>query len=204
MSIRRLLRQAIPLIVAAAGVISSAACIAQTFGKPEDEQKRLSPIAQDAEKLLELLDKLKNIQKQKLISLAPIERKPRSLVERWKAQDEALSTYIKMFRELYGASTVLLNAVNLSLHVTERYLPPFNLGNICREMPGEMMLFTALKKERSGKEESIVRIYSSIGEEALERDEMALALEGLRIADRLTHSYLSLCNRARNPDNWKN
>jgi hypothetical protein len=201
MNIGNFLRRAITPIVAATGVILGAACNAQTFGKPEDERKRIAPMAHDAEQLLELADKLRNIQKQKLISLAPIERKPRSVVERWKAQDEALSSYIKMFRELHGASAVLLNAVNLSLHVTERYLPPFNLGNICREMPGEMMLFTSIK-ERSGKDESIVRIYSFIGEETLERNEMALAVEGLRIADRLAVSFISLCNRARNPDNW--
>lgn len=121
MNIGNFLRRAITPIVAATGVILGAACNAQTFGKPEDERKRIAPMAHDAEQLLELADKLRNIQNQKLISLAPIERKPRSVVERWKAQDEALSSYIKMFRELHGASAVLLNAVNLSLHVTERY-----------------------------------------------------------------------------------
>jgi hypothetical protein len=174
---------------------------AQTFGKLEEERVRLSSISQDVEKLSQLTDKLIDTRKQRLIALAPIEKKPRSVMEKWKLESEALSSYITMFQDLHGASSVLLNAISLSLHVTERYLAPFHLMNICLRMPGEGRQFTILK-ERSPEDRSVVRIYSFIGEGVLEKNEMAMALEGLQISDRLAHSYNLLCKRASNPSNW--
>ncbi len=161
----------------------------------------MSSMSQDVEKLSQLIEKLKNTKRQKLMALAPIEKKPRPVLERWKLENEALSSYISMFQDLHGASSVLLNGIGLSLYVTERYLPPFHLMNICLVMPGEGRMFTSLK-ERSPEELSVVRTYSFIGEGVLEQKEMNIVLEGLQISDRLAHSYNLLCNRASKPENW--
>jgi hypothetical protein len=174
---------------------------AQTFGKPEEEQVRLSSMSQDVEKLSQLTDKLRNIRKQRLLALAPIEKKPRSVVEKWKQESDALSSYISMFQDLHGASSVLLNAIGLSLQVTDRSIPLFHLMNICLSMPGEGMQFISLKK-RSPEDRSVVRIYSFLGEGVLEKNEMSLALDGLQISDRLANSFNALCNRATKPENW--
>jgi hypothetical protein len=184
------------------GVAQTTVCAAQKFGQPEEERGRLAPMSQEVEKLSQLISKLKDVQDQKLRSLAPIENKPRTVVEKWRSEHEALSAYITMFRDLRGASAVLLNAVALSLHVSERYLLPFNLGNICMEMPGEGRQLIFLK-ERPSVARSVVQMYSFIGEGVLERNEMNIALEGLQSADRLAESYNALCNRVRNSENWK-
>lgn len=184
-------------------VVANHGASAQTFGKPDEEQERMSSTLRDVGKLSQLTDKLKNIKKQKLTALAPIEKKPRSVVEKWQLENEALSSYINMFQDLHGASSVLLHAIGLSLYVTERYIPPYHLSGICLSMPGEGFLFTTLK-EQSPEDRSVVLNYSSIGKGVLEQNEMTIALEGLQIADRLAHSYNLLCKRAINPKNWHN
>ena len=194
------LGQAAFLLLLAVGITDVA--IAQTFGSPKEEQGRSASMAQDAEKLSQITDRLGDIQKQKMESLVPIETKSNSVIEKWKKEDEALQSYINKFQDLHGASVVLLNAVNLSLYVTEQHVPWFNLKNICLYMPGEGRLFTHLAK-RSTKKGDAVRFYKSIGEDVLGRSEMIIVIEGLQIAEQLAHSFNSLCSRASKFENWK-
>jgi hypothetical protein len=187
------------LILLAAGITDVTS--AQTFGSPKEEQGRLASMSLDAEKLSKITDRLHDIQKQKLTSLDPIDLKRQSLVEKWKREEEALTSYIAMFNDIHGASIVLLSAVALSLQVTERHLSPFYLSSICTHMPGAGAQFNFLAKN-STKKGDIARFYVHIGEEVLERNEMNIALEGLQIAEQLAHSYNSLCKRVINPKNW--
>ena len=174
---------------------------AQIFGSPKDEQARLASFAQDAERLSKITKKLSDIQKQRTISLAPIERKPQFIVEKWKNESDALSSYIGMFSDIHGSSIVLLNAVALSLNVKEQHLPPFYLGSICFHMPGEAKVITHLAKDPT-KKGVLVTWYRHIGENILEPNEMNIALEGLQLTEKLAHSFNSLCNRASKIENW--
>jgi len=174
---------------------------AQTFGSPKEEQGRLASMSQDAEKLSKITDRLHDIQRQKLTSLDPIDRKRQSLVERWKREDEALTSYIDIFTDIHGASIVLLNAVALSLFVKEQHLPPFYLRNICIYMPGDGRLITRLAKD-SNEKGAVVKFYRHIGDGILEHNEMSIAVDGLQITEQLAHSFNSLCNRASKSENW--
>jgi hypothetical protein len=174
---------------------------AQTFGKPEEEQVKMSSISNDIEKLSQLTEKLKNIRKQKTLVLGDIDKKPRAVLEKWKLENEALTSYISMFQDLHGASAVLMNAIGLSLYVKERNLPPYYLTSICLWMPGEGRMITVLK-EKYPEDQSVVRYYTFIGEGVLEQNELTITLEGLQVSDRLAHSYNLLCNRVRKSENW--
>jgi hypothetical protein len=182
-------------------VAANSGASAQTFGKPEEEQVKMSSMSQDMEKLSQLTDKLKNIRKQKILALGPIDKKPRAVLEKWKLENEALSSYISMFQDLHGASAVLMHAIGLSLYVKERNLPPYYLSSICLWMPGEGGMVTVLK-EKYPEEQSVVRNFTFIGEGVLEQNELTITLEGLELSDRLAHSYNLLCNRARKTENW--
>ncbi len=158
-------------------------------------------MSQDAEKLSKITDSLHDIQKQKLKSLDPIDLKRQSLVEKWKREDEALTSYIDIFTDIHGASIVLLNAVALSLYVKEQHLPPFYLRSICIYMPGDGRLITRLTKDSNGKG-AVAKFYRHIGEDVLERKEMTIAMEGLQITEQLAQSFNALCSRAINSENW--
>ena len=188
------------LLLLAAGINDVAG--AQTFGSPKEEQGRSASMVQDAEKLLKITDRLRDLRNQKTESLVPIESKSQSVLENWKKENDALGSYINKFEDLHGASVVLLNAVALSLYATERNPTSFYLESICKHMPGEMGLFAYLAKN-SAKKGDALRFYKSIGEGVLERNEMNIAMEGLQIAEQLAHSFNSLCNRASKFENWK-
>ena len=174
---------------------------AQTFGSPKEEQGRLASMSQDAEKLSKITDRLHDIQKKKLTSLDPIDRKGQSSVEKWKREDEALTSYIDMFNDIHGASIVLLSAVALSLNVKEQHLPPYFLMSICIYMPGQGKTITRIVKHSSKKGE-VAKWYRHMGEDVLERNEMSIAMEGLQITEQLAQSFNALCSRAINPENW--
>ncbi len=174
---------------------------AQTFGSPKEEQGRLASMSQDAEKLSKITDRLHDIQKKKLTSLNPIDRKRQSSVEKWKREDEALTSYINIFTDIHGASIVLLNTVALSLYVKEQHLPPFYIGSICIYMPGDGRLITRLAKD-SNEKGAVVKFYRHIGDGILEHNEMSIAVDGLQITEQLAHSFNSLCTRASKSENW--
>lgn len=173
---------------------------AQIFGTPEAEQKRLAQMSADMEKIWQLKDYLLTLQRKKLADLGPLDTTPRSILAKWREEHDALTTYIELFRDMHGASVVLVNLISLSLRVDERVLPPFHASNVCIYMPGKSGLLTRRKIQG---DRSVLRNWVLFGEKTLSSSEMVRVTEGLEVTDRLADAYNGLCDRAVSPDNWK-
>jgi hypothetical protein len=187
-------------IAVCCSLLAAARAEAQTFGTPEAEKNRLAQMSDDIEKIKKVTDYLSALAKKKVIDLAPTTTTPRSVLEKWREEDAALKTYIELFSDLHGASVVLINVISLSLRVGERFLPPFIATNVCMYMPGKSGLLTSQKTQG---DRSVLKHWSSLGVKTLSSSEMVRVTEGLEAAERLADAYNLLCDRARNPDNWK-
>ncbi len=174
---------------------------AQVFGSPEEEQKRLSQMSADVEKIGQTTDYLISLRERRLADFGPAEKRNNSAIEKWQRDNSALTIYVDLFRDMRGAAITLINAVAISLQARDRARPPFHLGLICNYMPGQSELLTALKKQGDG---SIPKNWAIIGERTLSPAEMARVRDGLLVLDRLADAYNDLCARASNTANWKN
>lgn len=190
-----------PLQTAAVvALLAGSVASAQTFGSPEEEQRRLAQMSSDVARIERTEEQLVRVQRKRMLEIGPAEKAPRKVLERWRKEDVALTTYIELFRDLHGASVVLINAVSISLRVEDRFLPPLHIRSICMYMPGKAILLTTKKAQG---DRSLPRRWSFLAHEVLNAPELTQVLEGLETADRLADAYNGLCDRATKIENWK-
>ncbi len=156
-------------------------------------------MSSDVEKLDRIRYELAEAQRRRTSELGPAEKIPSAVLRKWADEQEAFQIYLDMFRDMHGASIVLLNALVLSIHVVDRHLPPMNMGNICLYMPGKAPALTFRKTLGDG---SIPRIWS-FAIEPLGATERAQVKDGLDITERLADSFKELCSRVMKVENWK-
>jgi hypothetical protein len=174
---------------------------AQVFGSPEEEQKRYSQMSADIEKIWQATGYLIALRDGRLKDIAPPEKQTDAALEKWQKENSAIETYINIFRGMRDASVTLVNSLALSLHVRERWRPPFHMGLICSHTPIDVLLLTSQKKRG---DRSVEKNWAVFGERALSPGEMTKVREGLLVLDRLADAYNDLCTRASNTNNWKN
>jgi len=173
---------------------------AQNFGSPEEERKRLAQMSADVEKIYQITNYLTDTQRIRTLEVGPADKAPRRALENLREESDVFTMYIELFRDLHGASVVLINSFALGLRVNEGHLTALHMGNICIYMPGKASLLTS--KKIPG-DRSVPSRWASFGQETLRAPDLARVTEGLEIADRLSDSYNRLCDRAIRTDNWK-
>lgn len=155
----------------------------------------------DIKKIWQTTEYLIALRDGRLKDLSPLEKQTDTALEKWQKENSALETYIKIFRGMRDASMTLVNSFALSLHVRERWRPPFHLGLICEHTPVDVFLLTSQKKRG---DKSVEKNWAIFGERTLSPGEMARVREGLLVLDRLADAYNDLCTRSSNTSNWKN